>query len=88
MSATRATSTPPVHEFVVKSAKIKGRLTTNTGRRMGQERHDWMIAFFARREAEVKGEARISIAGGLVTGRLSAASVLFPRSPNVGCKDQ
>jgi len=47
----------PVHEFVVKLAKIKGRFATDTGRRIGQGRHDWMVAFFARLEAEVKGEA-------------------------------
>ncbi len=47
----------PAHEFVVKLAKIKDRLTTDTGRRIGQERHDLMVAFFARLEAEVKGEA-------------------------------
>ena len=47
----------PVHEFVVKLAKIKDRLTTQTGRRIGQERHDFMAAFFARLEAEVSGEA-------------------------------
>ena len=47
----------PIHEFVVKLAKIKDRLTTETGRRIGQERHDLMAAFFARLEAEVRGEA-------------------------------
>ena len=47
----------PVHEFAVKLARIKDRLTTQTGRRIGQERHDFMVAFFARLEAEVKGEA-------------------------------
>jgi uncharacterized protein len=47
----------PIHEFVVKLAKIKDRLTTETGRRIGQERHDFMAAFFARLEAEVRGEA-------------------------------
>lgn len=47
----------PVHEFVVKLAKIKDRLTTQTGRRIGQARHEFMAAFFARLEAEVKGEA-------------------------------
>jgi uncharacterized protein len=46
----------PIHEFVVKLAKIKDRLTTETGRRIGQERHDFMAAFFARLEVEVKGE--------------------------------
>ena len=47
----------PVHEFVVKLAKIKDRLTTETGRRFGQERHAFMVAFFERLEREVKGEA-------------------------------
>ena len=47
----------PVHEFVVKLAKIKDRLTTETGRRFGQERHTFMVAFFERLEREVKGEA-------------------------------
>jgi len=46
-----------VHEFVVKLAKIKDRLTTETGRHIGQERHDFMTAFFARLETEVKGQA-------------------------------
>jgi uncharacterized protein len=46
----------PVHEFVVKLAKIQDRLTTETGRRIGQARHDFMAAFFARLESEVKGE--------------------------------
>jgi len=47
----------PVHEFAVKLAKIKDRLTTETGRRIGQERHEFMATFFARLEREVKGEA-------------------------------
>jgi len=47
----------PVHEFAVKLAKIQDRLTTETGRRIGRERHDFMAAFFARLETEVKGEA-------------------------------
>ena len=47
----------PIHEFVVKLAKIKDRLTTETGRRIGKARHDFMAAFFARLEAEVRGEA-------------------------------
>jgi len=47
----------PVHEFVVKLARIHERLTTETGRRIGRERHDFMTAFFARLKREVKGEA-------------------------------
>ncbi len=45
----------PVHEFVVKLARIQDRLTTATGRRIGQERHEFMAAFFERLEQEVKG---------------------------------
>ena len=47
----------PVHEFVVKLAKIKDRLTTETGRRIGQERHEFMLAFFERLEREVRNVA-------------------------------
>jgi uncharacterized protein len=47
----------PAHEFVVKLAHIRDRLTTETGRRIGQERHEFMTAFFARLQVEVKGEA-------------------------------
>ena len=46
----------PVHEFVVKLAKIRDRLTTPTGRRIGQARHEYMAAFFERLEREVKGQ--------------------------------
>jgi uncharacterized protein len=46
----------PVHEFVVKLARIRDRLTTETGRRIGQERDEFMAAFFARLEREVRGE--------------------------------
>ena len=50
----------PIHEFVVKLSKIKDRLTTETGRRIGETRHNFMVAFFARLEAEVDGEAQDS----------------------------
>lgn len=47
----------PVHEFVVKLAKIKDRLATETGRRIGCERHAFMQAFFERLDQEVHGNA-------------------------------
>ncbi len=47
----------PVHEYVVKLSKIKDRLTTETGRRIGQERHAYMVDFFARLEREIGGQA-------------------------------
>lgn len=46
----------PVHEFVFKLVKIKDRLTTETGRRIGQERHEFMAAFFERLEQEIRGQ--------------------------------
>ncbi len=47
----------PVHEFVVKLAKIKDRLATETGRRIGRDRHAFMQAFFERLDQEVHGNA-------------------------------
>ncbi len=45
----------PVHEFVFKLARLKDRMLTEGGRRMAAERHDFMVAFFARLEQEVRG---------------------------------
>lgn len=45
----------PVHEFVFKLARLKDRMLTESGRRMAAERHDYMVAFFARLEQEVRG---------------------------------
>lgn len=46
----------PVHEFVVKLSRLKERLFTATGRAIAEERHAYMAAFYARLEAEVRGE--------------------------------
>ena len=46
----------PVHEFVVKLSRIKERLFTPSGRAIAEERHATMVAFFARFDAEVRGE--------------------------------
>lgn len=45
----------PVHEFVVKLARIKERLYTDEGRAIAQERHRYMEAFYHRLDAEVQG---------------------------------
>lgn len=45
----------PVHEFVVKLARIKERLYTAEGRRIAEERHRFMAEFFRRMDAEVQG---------------------------------
>ncbi len=46
----------PVHEFVVKLSRIKERMYTSTGRRIAEERHAYMISFYRRLDAEVRGE--------------------------------
>ncbi len=47
----------PVHEFVVKLARIKAQLYTRTGRAIAEERHRYMEEFYRRLDAEVLGEA-------------------------------
>ncbi len=45
----------PIHEYKIKLAKIRGRLLTDSGRRLAEERHAFMVAFFERLELEVRG---------------------------------
>jgi len=52
--ATRQEHTP-IHEYEIKLAKIRGRLLTGSGRRLAEERHAFMVAFFERLEMEVRG---------------------------------
>lgn len=47
----------PVHEFVIKLARIRGRLLTGSARRLADDRHAVMVAFFERLEREVRGLA-------------------------------
>ena len=44
------------HEFHVKLKKIKDRLYTDSGRLLAEERHQYMVDFFARMAAEIRGE--------------------------------
>jgi uncharacterized protein len=53
-NATRHEHTP-IHEYRIKLAKIRGRLLTGSGRRLADERHAFMVAFFERLEMEVHG---------------------------------
>jgi uncharacterized protein len=46
----------PVHEFVVKLARLGERLYTPTGRALAAERQAVMLAFYVRLRAEVRGE--------------------------------
>jgi uncharacterized protein len=47
----------PVHEFVVKLSRIREQLYTPMGRRIAEERHRYMAAFFDRLDSEIRGEA-------------------------------
>jgi uncharacterized protein len=46
----------PLHEFHFKLARLKDTLFTATGKRLAEERHRVMVAYFARLAQEVTGE--------------------------------
>jgi uncharacterized protein len=54
--STRAEHTP-VHEFHLKLVRIKERLLTESARRLAEERHAYMVAFYERLVQEVRGLA-------------------------------
>jgi len=43
-------------EFTVKLCKIRDRMLTETGRRMAEDRHAFMVSFFRRLDLEVRGD--------------------------------
>jgi uncharacterized protein len=45
----------PVHEYQIKLVKIRERLLTDSARRLAKERHAFMVSFYERLEAEVRG---------------------------------
>lgn len=47
----------PVHEYVYKLARIRERLLTESARRLAEERHAFMAAFYERLEREIQGQA-------------------------------
>jgi len=47
----------PVHEFVYKLQRLLPTLYTPTARSIGQQRHDFLCAFFAQLDAEMLGNA-------------------------------
>jgi uncharacterized protein len=47
----------PYHEHLFKLQKIKGRLFTESGRKVAEERHAFLDSFFAQLEAELKNES-------------------------------
>ena len=47
----------PVHEYVYKLRRILATLHTESARRMGNERHRFMLTFFDRLDAEMQGRS-------------------------------
>ena len=47
----------PLQEFEKKLVKLQAQLLTPTARQMAQERHSYMVQFFARMGAEINGQA-------------------------------
>ena len=47
----------PVHEFVYKLQRLLATLHTQSARRMGEERHGVMVAFFDQLDREMLGQA-------------------------------
>ena len=46
----------PVHEYVVKLVRLKDQLYTTAGRAIAEDRHNFLVAFFERFDAEVRGQ--------------------------------
>ena len=46
----------PVVEFQMKLSKLKDKMLTNEGKRLAEERHNFMVNFYSELEKEVKGE--------------------------------
>ena len=47
----------PVHEYQIKLYKIKDRLLTESARALAEERHAFMVGFYAQLDQEVRGLA-------------------------------
>ena len=47
----------PSHEFIYKLARLQDQLITPTARRLAERRHQVMVEFFQRLDAEVLGNA-------------------------------
>lgn len=45
------------HEFLFKLRKVKDRLFTDSGKKIAEERHAYLVGFYAQLQAEVRGEA-------------------------------
>jgi len=56
LSESQSTDYTPVHEFTFKLCQLKDALFTATARQIAEERHRYLVEFFARLEEEVYGK--------------------------------
>ena len=56
LAESHSTDYTPVHEFTFKLSRLKEGLFTATARQVAEERHRYMVEFFAHLEEEVHGK--------------------------------
>jgi len=56
LAESQSTDYTPVHEFTFKLSWLKEALFTATARQIAEERHRYMVEFFARLKEEVQGK--------------------------------
>ena len=56
LAESHSTDHTPVHEFTFKLSRLKDALFTTTARQIAEERHRYLVEFFARLEEEVQGK--------------------------------
>ena len=56
LAESQSTDYTPVHEFTFKLCRLKDALFTTTARQIAEERHRYLVEFFARLEEEVHGK--------------------------------
>jgi len=56
LAKSQSTNYTPVHEFTFKLSQLKEALFTATARQIAEERHRYMVEFFARLEEEVQAK--------------------------------
>jgi uncharacterized protein len=56
LSKTEPPDYTPVHEFTFKLSRLKESLFTTTARQIAEDRHRYLVEFFARLEEEVRGK--------------------------------
>jgi uncharacterized protein len=56
LTKSQSTDYTPVHELTLKLSRLKDALFTATARQIAEERHRYMVEFFARLEEEVHGK--------------------------------